>query len=506
MQSSFLNVIRAAAFGAALVSAGSASAGTLAIQNKGRFPIACTADGWTTGTTGTKVFIAPSGGEIRIDIAPSDTDKTLGWLQCGGVLFPQLKMTADGPDRTLVLTGLQTRALKVALYPYLPTDPTVGFGPLLAHVVATYQQQNPQVVLDAVMTDVGIYDFGTLPPLLQAGGYDVMELDMLYLGFLAEQKLLNPAALSQQTALPVSTAAATYNGVLYGIPSWLCMDFLFTNDTDFASVTSLDALVATMPRAPNGGMALVGDFNGSWRLPSIYLNAFVQRYGYGSIAKAFDGPIDPATIGDLKTLTTQCATVTLTGNPCINGTIHKDDGTNPGASERIFAAGSATADIGFSERSYFIAKAGQPIPTTIIPVPWGNNPQSLLFADSFVTSAANCATGSPCATDATAFTDMMTGLPMRNYIVQAQDLGNGSPWRTLLVSNAAFYQQPEIMNNRLYQQVSKVFEAAQPIPNQFTAQAQTDMAQGVCRGLKAVTTYECKTGANVPAPIAGLQP
>ena len=75
MQSSFLNVIRAAAFGAALVSAGSASAGTLAIQNKGRFPIACTADGWTTGTTGTKVFIAPSGGEIRIDIAPSDTDK-----------------------------------------------------------------------------------------------------------------------------------------------------------------------------------------------------------------------------------------------------------------------------------------------------------------------------------------------------------------------------------------------------------------------------------------------
>lgn len=478
-----------------------AQASTLRVANHGRFPIACTADGWKDGAKN-RVFIAPVDGEARIDVAPEDANRTLDWVQCGAVMFNRLAMPADGTDRRLVLKGLEIRSLKVALYPYLPTDPAAGFTQLLAHVVETYQAQNPQVALDVVMTDVGIYDFAQLPQLLQGGGYQVMELDMLYLGFLAQRELVNASPPSSENALPVAVAASTWNGTRYGVPSWLCMDFLYSNDPNLANVASLGDLVKAMPPSPNGGMALVGDFNGSWRLPSIYINSFVQRYGYGQIANAFTVPADPAVIGDLKTLTSYCATVTLTGNPCTNGTNHSLDSKNPGAPERIFASGSTAVDVGFSERSFFIATAGAQPPSTIIPVPWSTNPQPLLYADSFVTSAANCAPGSSCTADAQAFTDMMTGLDMRNYIVKSADLAAGSPWRTLLVANAAFYEQPEIMNNRLYQQYSKVFATAQPFPNNFTAALQTAMKQGVCRGLKGVTTYTCDAGTNVPALAA----
>lgn len=39
----------------------------------------------------------------------------------------------------------------------------------------------------------------------------------------------------------------------------------------------------------------------------------------------------------------------------------------------------------------------------------------------------------------------------------------------LPVANAVLYEQPQILNNRLYQQYSRVFAAAQPFPNNFTS-------------------------------------
>jgi hypothetical protein len=469
-------------------------AATLTIRNTDRYPIACISDSWPTSAAAVRgrIVVIPATAERQVSIGEGDS-APLGSVRCGAVEFPNLNLNASAADRLLVLNGAQTRSLNVSIYPYLPTDPAAGFGTLVQHVVQTYQSQNPGVVLNAVMDpNVNIYSFDALPQLLTSGGYDVVEADMLYLGALAEAQVINPAGQSQQVALPVAVAASTYKGILWAVPSWLCMDFIFTNDTNLASVQTLQALIAAMPPAPSWtSMALVGDFNGSWRLPSIYINAFVQLHGYGRIADAFTMPADPAVIANLATLTTQCATGTSAGNPCTNGTIHTEDGNNPGASERIFALGSAALDVGFSERSFFIGTASGSLPSTIIPVPWGSQAQPLLFADSFVTSSSNCPPASACTADAAAFIDMMTGVEMRNYIVMSQDLGSGFPWRTLLVANQAFYAQPAIAGNPVYRQVSVVFASAQPFPNNFTADIKSSMGQGVCQALKQLVTYTC---------------
>jgi hypothetical protein len=468
-------------------------AATLTIRNTDRYPVACVSESWPASAAAVRgrIVVIPAAGERNVSTSATDS-APLGSVRCGGVEFPNFNLNAAGGDRLVILTGAQTRSLNVSIYPYLPTDPASGFNTLVQHVVETYQGQNPGVALNAVMDpNVNIYSFDALPLLLTSGGYDVVEADMLYLGALVDDGVINPAGPSQQVALPVAVAASTYRGTLWAVPSWLCMDFIFTNDTNLASVQSLQALIAAMPPAPAGGMALVGDFNGSWRLPSIYINAFVQLHGYGRIADAFTMPADTAVIANLASLTTQCATVTLTGNPCTNGTIHTDDGNNPGASERIFASGSAPLDVGFSERSFFIGTASGSLPSTIIPVPWGPQAQPLLFADSFVTSKSNCPPASACTSDAAAFIDLMTSVAMRNYIVMSQDLGSSWPWRTLLVANQAFYAQPAIAANPVYRQVGSVFASAQPFPNNFTGDIKSSMGQGVCQALKQVVTYTC---------------
>jgi thiamine pyridinylase len=469
-------------------------AATLTIRNTDRYPVACVSESWpaSASAVGGRIVVIPAAAEGKVSTGAADA-APLGAVRCGAVEFPNLNLGADSADRLLVLTGAQTRSLNVSIYPYLPTDPAAGFGTLVQHVVETYQSQNPGVALNAVMDlNINIYSFDALPLLLTSGGYDVVEADMLYLGALVEGEVINPAGPAQQVALPVAVAASTYRGTLWAVPSWLCMDFIFTNDTNLASVQTLQALIAAMPPAPSWtGMALVGDFNGSWRLPSIYINAFVQQYGYGRIADAFTMPADPAVIANLASLTTQCATATSAGNPCTDGTIHTADGNNAGASERIFASGSAAVDVGFSERSFFIGSSSGSLPSTIIPVPWGPQGQALLFADSFVTSRSNCPPASACTADAAAFIDMMTGIAMRNYIVMSQDLGSGFPWRTLLVANQDFYAQPMISANPVYQRVSAVFASAQPFPNSFTADIKSSMGQGVCQALKQVVTYTC---------------
>jgi len=486
------------AVGAILFLAGAnpALAGQLILKNTSNAAITCTVDGWTTGTGAPFTWTIQVQPNVPFYVG-QNTQRAGGpiinWAQCGNLpATRQMNITPTGPNQTLVLNGQQTRVLNVSLYPYLPTLPTDDFESLVAHVVQTYQAQNPQVLLNAVLNqDVNIYSFTDLPQLLNAQGFDVIELDTLYLGFLAGNGLINPAQITGDQPLPVAINAASYQGQLYGVPSWLCMDFVYSANSAIQQQTSLGKLLQFLAAQPNSRPELVGTYNGSWRLPSIYINGYVQTYGYGQIAQSMQMPPDNAVITNLVSLSNTCAYQNV--NNCTNNYYHNQPN---GATEQVFATGQASSDMGFSEQSFFVNLYGPVNPLYVTPTPWGQNPQPLLFSDAFVSSKATCGPSTACATDATAFTTLMTGVAMKNYIVESQDLPSGAPWRTLLVSNAGFWQQPQILNNPLYQQYSRVFATAQPFPNTFTAVQQATMGSQICAALKAQQpAFVCKTAS-----------
>lgn len=478
----------------------SGSAGTIAgqliLKNTSPNAITCTVDGWTISSGNSFDWF------VKVDPGQSfyvgqntsrPASPIINWAKCNNLQTRAMNITPTGPNQTLVLNGQQTRVLNVSLYPYLPTLPTDDFESLVAWVVQSWQSQHPQVLLNAVLSqEVNIYDFATLNTLLSSQGFDVIELDMLYLGYLADNKLINPAQITGDAPWQVAKDGASYKGQLWAIPSWLCMNFIYAFDPTIAQQKSLSQLLAWLSKQPSATRKLVGSFNGSWAIPSDYINTYVQTYGLPSLPQSMQMPPDPAVIKQLVALSDTCEQSGI--NPCTNNTFH--DKAN-GASEQVFASGQSSSDMGFSEQSFFVNLYHSPhnTPVYVTPVPWGEKPQPLLFQDGFVSSAATCAPGSTCASDAQAFTTMMTSVATKNYIVQSQDLTAGSPWRTLLVANQAFWQQPLITGNSYYQQLQPIFATAAPFPNNFTAQVQTAMGNQICAALKQQQpSFVCKTG------------
>lgn len=484
-----------------------ASAGQLILKNTSNAAITCTVDGWTVATGATFDWLIQVQPNQPLSIGQNGADPAavIQWAKCGS-LPPtrQMNIGRQGPDQTLTLNGQQTRVLNVSLYSFLPTLPGDDFQGLVDHVAQTYQAQHPQVLLNAVLNpNINIYDFDGLSDLLGPTGFDVVELDTLYMQFLVDKGLINPARVTGDVPLPVAAQAASVNGQLYGIPSWLCMDFLYSADSRIQQQTSLSSLLGYLSKAPPGKAPLIAVYNGSWRLPSIYINGYVQAYGYDRIAQATQMPPDRAVINNLVALTDTCAVGGV--NKCTNGDYKKAVDNANGALEHAYTSGQASNDTGFSEQSFYINHYGPVTPLYATPAVWGPSPQPLLFSDAFVSSAATCGPAAPCADDARTFTDLMTGLEMKNYIVDSRDLDPGTPKRTLLVSNAAFWQQPQIRNDPLYRQYGKVLATAQPFPNAFTDALKTDMGGRICAALKAQRpAYKC-TPPSTPSSSGSAQ-
>jgi len=462
----------------------------LLIRNASTSAIVCHADGYTAATGWPSTWDVTVQPGASFSLAPSynRTPAILDWAECGGLKTRGMQITPQGLDGLVLFTGKQKRVLNVALYPDIPSHPNGNFRNLLDHVVSVYQAINPNVLLNAVMADEDkIYSFDDLPTVLGPNGYDVVELDTLYLGFLASSNLITPAKITGDTPWPVAKAASTYQGILYGVPSWLCMDFIFSYSPTLKSVHSLSELLSFLANEPKTELALLADYDGSWRIPSIYINAYVQTFGYQNIAKALTMPPDSSVIANLKALVSTCDFAS--SNSCVNGTNHAEP---DGAIERIFASGNATSDMGFSEQSFYMVLNRPNGSITIVPTTWGEKPQPLLYSDTFVTNKSTCSSA-VCQSDSAAFTALMTGADMKNYIAFSRDLPANRPARHLLVATRRFWAQRRVRNDRIYAQVAPVVQNGQPFPNDFTQQKQLEMDAALCAALKAVVPgYKCK--------------
>lgn len=467
-----------------------ARAGELIISNTSQATITCKVDGYTIATGWPfdwQIQISPG---VPFHVGPSyqRSDPVINWVHCGTLETRQMNITPSGPDGTVVLNGQQQRVLNVALYPYLPSNPNGNFATMVLHAANSYQAQYPEVLVNVVLNqNLDIYSYSGLSTLLGAGGFDLMELDMLYMSYVAQSNLAVPVTTSLDNFQPQGVQAVTVGGTVYAVPSWLCMDFTFAYDQNIKNVTSLSELLSFLAGQPATRTQLVGDFDGSWRLPAIYINAYVAEYGYANITKALQMPPDQTVIDNLVSFVSTCTYDSA--NKCIDGTYHQGP---DGVTEKAFATAYASSDVGFSEQSFYV-KLYEPNPESLYAIltPWGPQPTPLLYTDAFVTSAPNCA-NDPCTTDAANFAALMTGDAMKLYETFSADLPVGAPPRRLLVATKSFYQQAQVSSDPLYSQYEPVFTAGNPFPNTITEAQKTAIGQQVCAALQQkLPGYDC---------------
>lgn len=87
---------------------------------------------------------------------------------------------------------------------------------MVQRIVNEFQQKNPQVLLNAVMTqdlEYDTYTYSNLPNILGKNGLDLVELDTLMLGDAVDNHLILPAsqAISTSKFWQVGLQASTYN-------------------------------------------------------------------------------------------------------------------------------------------------------------------------------------------------------------------------------------------------------------------------------------------------------
>jgi hypothetical protein len=181
-------------------------------------------------------------------------------------------------------------------------------------------------------------------------------------------------------------------------------------------------------------------------------------------------------------------------DPCIDGTFHN---ARDGAVEQAFVAEPAANDMGFSERSFFLAFYQQtPAALSLVPLPWGDQPNGpkLAYSDAFVTNRATCGK-SPCEPDAAAFAAFMTSAATKKYIAMAKDLPGGYPPRHLIVATMPFYKDGDVKADPIYAQVTEGFLKGDILPylNSFTPKLQYELLSGICPVLQQQSPgWKCK--------------
>jgi hypothetical protein len=465
-------VFLVAFFALALVCVTDARAGSLLLENSGSAAVICQPAG-----SGASVSV-PAGGSATLQ-PPLGT--TIEDLSCGSLSFGQLDLSTSSGDRLLFLNGKQTRTLRSALFPYIPT-PGGNFDPLVKMIATGFQALYPDIALEIVISqDVDPYNYSSFPTIFGPGGFDTVEVDTSLLSTLVGGRYIVPMPQIGEAPLPFAARAvqASAPGTVYGIPTWICRDFFYSYDRGATGVTSLPLLLNYLDSRPSAIPRIAAVFNGRWTLLSLYLNGVVSTYGYTpqAINYALTQPVDSNVINGLAQVAHACTTPSTTAIPCVDNT-YKD--APDGDMERLFANGRVSTDVGYSERSFFMLQT-QPTAPYLVQMPYGPTPVPMMFVDALVRSAARCA-NDPCASDANAFAKYMSLASVRSAISFTDDVP-GSAARHLLPANASFYSMSRVRTDPIYAQIIPLLSGMQFSPTIITQPVLNDVSSRVCAAL-----------------------
>ena len=356
--------------------------------------------------------------------------------------------------------------------------PETDFSVMMYQLINEFQQENPDILLNLRLDqNIEVYDNEALANYLGTGGFDVMELDFLYLGYLAQNKLITPLyGYDTSNTLPSALEIAMVDGTLWGMPTWLCTDFLFSYSSAIHNINTSRELRGFLKGYPPTQVHYAGKLQGTWEIPSFYISSYWQTYPQRTIAQAIQMPPDPIVVDNMYQLTPPCD-FNGTDN-CINGVYEGD------MAAREFAAKKASSTSGFGETSFYIELfQDHDLPLYAQPIPWGNQIRPLLYADAFAASSANCA-ADPCASDSRKFINFMSTDTVKNMFAFSEDLASSAPYRRMLASTKSFYGQTKVKTDPIYQQISPVVTEGNPYPTYISGPIQMDIYHQVCAALK----------------------
>ncbi|NPD22792.1 hypothetical protein [Corallococcus exiguus] len=379
-------------------------------------------------------------------------------LICPAVLVLSGCSESSDPDPT------PRRPLKAVLFPYIPDSAGDSFASLEQRLESDFEAAHPDIDLDVVFdVNLDVYDLeegGILNGLLskEAFAAQVVEVDTLILGALAEKKWIQPVTLEAGVSHPAAEEAVRIGGANYGVPTYLCTNVVYSRTTNIRSATDSASLVRILREAAPGKRPLATNLDGNWTLPSSYIDAWADTHPGDALASAISLPLDSPTLNAFADVVDSCS-LEAGVNPCLDGSYA--DNT---VAEVAFAQEQANGFMGYTERLFYILQSqpSMPLPE-VISVPLGAGSAPAVFVDALVLNA-NC-TGT-CAEDARAFTSFMQDPETRSLIAFSEDGPQGTRPRYLLQANRAFYQQEPARSDPMYKQYETLLSGARPYPNQ----------------------------------------
>jgi thiamine pyridinylase len=368
---------------------------------------------------------------------------------------------AAAPAAATAPAVLGAPPVTAVLFGYIPDAAHDDFKSLIVHLTDIFMVYNPRLTAQITIDpNLDLYDLqpgGELETLLGNGprSVNVVELDMLLLGELVKRHWVQPLPIQISGILPEAARAASVNNQSYGFPTYLCSNVIYAHDSGITGVGDGPTLLKFLTSLGHA-TPLVGNYSGSWTLPSVYLDGWADTHGAGGLATAYLPPVDPSTMSSFGPLVQSCASGTT--NPCLDGTYAS--GT---AAETAFATGQANGFVGFTERLFYILSAATQPQPSVISAPLGLGTHPIMFVDALVVNS-NC-TGS-CFTNALKFITSMSSVNTRNLIAFSEDAQPGTFPRYLLQANANFYVGSQAKQDPFYPQFWNFIQNAVAFPNQ----------------------------------------
>ncbi|MDE1464143.1 extracellular solute-binding protein [Spartinivicinus poritis] len=231
-----------------------------------------------------------------------------------------------------------TTKLRVALYPYVPNRLA-----LFQKIEAIFESRNPNINLELVDNSTWLWDYYSGG--LQATKADVYEVDTILLSDLIEAGKIAEVKLPSAPFTKEAIEAVTRNGKVYGVPHWLCGNFLFykKDDKEVKNASTWSELNNVLN---SRNESILVDFKGQSTLGEWYLTALSATYGLGKSQQIImdANKLDQQGVDKLKQILKSCPP-----GYCRNDDLHD----RAGYYSRAFMSGKASAYVGYSESIHY---------------------------------------------------------------------------------------------------------------------------------------------------------
>jgi thiamine pyridinylase len=354
--------------------------------------------------------------------------------------------------------------LRVALFPYLPDAADDKFQALATRVEREFEAANPGIDLQLRPLDVNdeqFYDIDELAKWLGTSGppeYDLVEVDTILLGELNLRVSL-PAwsALPARAWHEAASLAVRVNGKNLGVPHWLCSYFVMGTDARLSTVRNISQLASTLKSSASpGSRLLAGDLQGSFTLPSYYLDAWADTYPGRDTENALKPATDSVVVGRLREFSALCSKDGQ--NPCLTDAKYNDDGLT---AAKDVAKGTAHSLVAYSERLHHLRRAAGMVKTwTLASAPVGGGRHPAVFVDALVRSP-KCIGG--CERAASAFSHYITQPATVEWMVLSDDVNENRVPRYLIPAHSEAYTA-RVLSDPYYRQIRSQLIHARPFP------------------------------------------